>query len=83
VAEENTDMEQFFAKVSEVREKMAAMSAGQQELMRLHDESKTAVQVSLYESLGTLLSMYPRKREQIWWPSLHSNTPELNSNFGY
>jgi hypothetical protein len=75
-------MEQFFAKVSEVREKMAAMSAGQQELMRLHDESKTAVQVSLYESLG-LLSMYPRQRGQIQWPSLHSNTPELNSNLGY
>lgn len=49
--EENTDMDQFFAKVAEVREKMAAMSAGQQELMHLHDESKTAVQVSWYTLL--------------------------------
>lgn len=39
-------MDKFFQKVAEVREKMIAMSAGQQELMRLHDESKTAVQVS-------------------------------------
>lgn len=50
-AEETTDMDQFFAKVAEVREKMAAMSVGQQELMRLHDESKTAVQVRLSASL--------------------------------
>lgn len=50
-AEETTDMDQFFAKVAEVREKMAAMSVGQQELMRLHDESKTAVQVRFPASL--------------------------------
>jgi hypothetical protein len=59
-------MDQFFAKVSEVREKMAAMSAGQQELMRLHDESKTAVQVSLSASLGhSLLSISLANKENI------------------
>jgi hypothetical protein len=39
------EMETFYAKVQEVRDKMAQMSQGQQQLLRLHEQSKTAVQV--------------------------------------
>lgn len=60
--EENTDMDQFFAKVAEVREKMAAMSAGQQELMHLHDESKTAVQAEKTKSIREAMA---RQTEEI------------------
>ena len=38
-------METFFAKVQEVRDKMQQMQDGQRELLRLHEASKTAVQV--------------------------------------
>lgn len=72
-AEETTDMDQFFAKVAEVREKMAAMSVGQQELMRLHDESKTAVQVSFLHRFDIVLSLHIPVDKSI---SQHSDTPE-------
>ena len=39
------EMETFYAKVQEVRDKMAQMKQGQQQLLRLHEQSKTAVQV--------------------------------------
>ena len=38
-------MQTFYAKVQEVREKMKQMAAGQEKLFRLHESSKTAVQV--------------------------------------
>jgi t-SNARE complex subunit (syntaxin) len=41
----DTEMQTFYAKVQEVREKMEQMSAGQRQLLRLHEQSKTAVQV--------------------------------------
>jgi t-SNARE complex subunit (syntaxin) len=38
-------MQTFYSKVQEVRDKMTQMSHGQKQLMRLHEQSKTAVQV--------------------------------------
>lgn len=38
-------MQTFYAKVQEIREKMAQMSEGQKKLISLHEASKTAVQV--------------------------------------
>lgn len=35
----------FYSKVQEVRDKMQQMSHGQRQLLRLHEQSKTAVQV--------------------------------------
>jgi hypothetical protein len=55
-------MEQFFAKVAEIREKMAGMSEGQHELMHLHDESKTAVQA---DRTRTIREAMARQTEQI------------------
>lgn len=38
-------MQTFYSKVQEVRDKMQQMSHGQRQLLRLHEQSKTAVQV--------------------------------------
>jgi hypothetical protein len=39
------EMQTFYAKVQEIREKMEQMSEGQKKLISLHEASKTAVQV--------------------------------------
>lgn len=59
---EDEEMAIFFSKVAEVREKMAGMSKGQQELTRLHEESKTAVQTERTQSIRAAMA---QQTEQI------------------
>lgn len=53
---EDEEMATFFAKVAEIREKMAGMSKGQQEITRLHEESKTAVQTERTQSIRAAMA---------------------------
>lgn len=41
----DAEMQQFYDKVQDVRDKMQQMAGGQKQLIRLHEQSKTAVQV--------------------------------------
>lgn len=59
---EDQEMATFFSKVAEVREKMAGMSVGQQELTRLHEESKTAVQTERTQAIRAAMA---QQTEQI------------------